>query len=183
MNKLNFTPFPVLKTKRLVLRKLEIKDVDSIFSMRSDKVSRRYLDAGHHNSIKDSISFLEMINQGIKENKWILWGITLPKNDELIGTICIWNISKDQQQGELGYELRNEFTKQGYMNESIYAVLEYSFTNLKLERLEAFTHKNNIASSKLLERCRFKLNKNAVDESNLNNIIYSLAQIDWETNN
>lgn len=43
MNELNFTPFPELKTERLLLRKLTGNDANKIFFLRSDENVLRFL--------------------------------------------------------------------------------------------------------------------------------------------
>ena len=40
---LNFTPFPELKTERLLLRKLKASDANEMFFLRSDENVLRYL--------------------------------------------------------------------------------------------------------------------------------------------
>lgn len=67
-----------------------------------------------------------------------------------------------------------EFHGKGYMFEAVKAILEYGFNDLKLEKIEAFTHKNNFKSIQLLEKSSFVLNERRKDEEVEDNIIFEL---------
>lgn len=58
------------------------------------------------------------------------------------------------------------------MNESLKSVLEFGFKNLNLDLIEAYTHRKNESSKKLLERNGFIIIQNKKDEHNPDNIIY-----------
>lgn len=56
---------------------------------------------------------------------------------------------------ELVFHLRSKFWKQGYAFESATAVIDYAFTVLKVEKLFAGHHPQNIASQKILSQLGF----------------------------
>ena len=114
-----FTPFPVLKTERLTLRQLSVNDDKEIFALRSDKQVNKYLDRDPTNTIEDARKFIHKIVEVVKQNKGIYWAITLTNNDNLIGTICLFNFSNENDQAEIGYELLPAFQGQGIMQEAI----------------------------------------------------------------
>jgi ribosomal-protein-alanine N-acetyltransferase len=58
------------------------------------------------------------------------------------------------------------------MDESLKSVLEFGFKKLDLDIMEAYTHKNNESSKKLLKRNGFTFVKDKKDEYNQHNIIY-----------
>ena len=72
MLQLNFTPFPVLHTKRLQLRSVEIDDAGEIFFLRSDKKLLKYLDREPAKTLKDAADFVERIQNDQKNNDGIL---------------------------------------------------------------------------------------------------------------
>ena len=116
---LNFTPFPRLTTQRLLLRKLTIKDAKEIMILRSDEQVNKFLDRPKSGNITDAEKFIEKINNGIDNNQSIYWVITLTNSDALIGTICLWNISSESDNAEIGYELHPDFQGKGLMQEAI----------------------------------------------------------------
>ena len=150
-----FTPFPNLTTERLSLRKINKDDINEIFTLRSDENILKYIAQSKAKSIEDAEKFITMINNGIEENKWLFWGITLKNEVNIIGTICIWNIKKENFRAELGYSLLTEFQGNGYMNESIQKIVDFSFENLKLHSLEAHVNPLNLASINALEKFNF----------------------------
>ena len=61
----------------------------------------------------------------------------------MIGSICLWNFSEDRKVAEIGYDLDPKYQRKGIMTESINAVLNFGFRKLSLEKIEAFTQKQN----------------------------------------
>ena len=68
----------------------------------------------------------------------------------MIGTISLWKFSEDKKTAEVGYDLNPVFHNKGIMTEALNCVLKYGFTQLQLDKIEAYTHKENQASRKLL---------------------------------
>lgn len=178
MNKMNFSPFPNLTTERLNLRQITIEDLNEFFILKSDERLLKNYDA-KAKTYEEARQFLQKINDGIRKNEWIVWGITLKNENKLIGSICFWNISEEQPKAEIGYELMLEWQGKGIMQESIKAVIEYGFHGMKLQLIEAFPNPNNSKSVKLLERNNFIRGANftETDPSTgkiLERVIYSL---------
>jgi ribosomal-protein-alanine N-acetyltransferase len=176
MGRINFTPFPVLSTDRLILRQLTESDDLAIFQLRSNEAVNQYIERPVPSHIDEARAFIQKINDAIGRNESVYWSICLSENDGLVGTVCLWNFSDDMTTAELGYELMPAFQGQGIMNESIKAVISYAFETLKFEKLEAFTHKENIQSAKLLLKNNFVPYPRRIDESNFNNIVYILKK-------
>jgi ribosomal-protein-alanine N-acetyltransferase len=174
MQLINFTPFPLLKTERLQLRQLKKADVTTILFLRSDAEVNKFIKKPTPESIDDAQAFIVKINNGIEENEWIYWCITLKDNPNVIGTICLWHFSEDKTIAEVGYALHPDYQQKGIMNEALNSVLKFGFNTLNLNEIEAFTHRNNAASKKLLMNHKFIYNKHRKDEDNLDNHIFSV---------
>ncbi|MEZ5008409.1 MAG: GNAT family protein [Chitinophagales bacterium] len=152
---MNFTPFPKLTTERLSLRKINKGDINEIYTLRSDENILKYIAQAKAKSIEDAEKFITMINNGIEDNKWLFWGITLEESADIIGTICIWNIQKENFRAEIGYSMLTQFQGKGYMTEAIKKIIDFSFSNLKMHSLEAHVHPNNLASIQVLKKNGF----------------------------
>lgn len=176
IKEINFLPFPGLITKRLILRQLNESDSYSIFSIRSDNTINKYLDRPKMTNIDEAEEFIKKIIDGIKLNKWIYWGICFKGNPELIGTICLWNFSDDKTIAEIGYELLAPFQGKGLMNEALKCIIHYGFQTIGLEKIEAYTHRENSSSTRLLVKNDFQFIPDRHDENNSNNIIYTLTR-------
>ncbi|MGB5847120.1 MAG: GNAT family protein [Ignavibacteriaceae bacterium] len=179
MNKINFAPFPILKTERLTLRCLELSDDKQLFSLRSNKIVNKYIVRPQQKDIKEIRPFISKINNGINNNEWIYWVISLKDNPTLIGTICLWNFSEDKTVAEIGYELDPAFQGKGIMSEALNNIIEFGFKNIKLIAIEAYTHKNNDDSTKLLQKYNFIRDAGRVDKENSDNIIFTLTKQNW----
>jgi [ribosomal protein S5]-alanine N-acetyltransferase len=162
-----FTPFPVLKTERLTLRQLATSDAQEIFTLRSDVEINKYLDRRLSNTVEDAGDFITMINENIRNNSAIYWAITLGNNNTLVGTVCLFDFSDEKSQCEIGYELLTQFQQQGIMKEAVEKVIDYAFNTIGVQRLEAFLHRENLRSIRLLQQCSFK-NFDVADETNAN---------------
>src|SRR5690606_2517771 len=104
--------------------------------------------------------FIRKINKGIAENESILWGITLNENvQKIIGTICLWNVSIEENKAEIGYVLHPDFQGKGIMQEAVKAVIDYGLNTMQLDKIEASIHPENIKSIRLLEKYDFVYEK------------------------
>ncbi|MFL0353737.1 GNAT family N-acetyltransferase [Xanthomarina sp. GH4-25] len=174
---MTFKPFPELQSQRLLLRKIVEADCRSILFLRSDKKVTKFIERPEDRKTKtqaDAIKFIKELDEYIETGKSISWGITLKNNPEIIGTICLWNFSNNNKTAEVGYDLDPKFQSLGIMNESLKMVINYGVDNLKLNKIEAFTHTNNKPSIKLLERNGFRLNRHRKDLENKSNVIFEL---------
>ncbi len=165
---------PGLNTNRLVLKQIEHTNASEILFLRSNKVVNAYVTRPETKNLKEAIAFIDKINNGIEAQDWLFWGIFLKENPKLIGTICLWNFSKDHKTAEVGYDLHPHFHGKGIMNEALVRILGYGLKKLELDQIEAYTHKDNEASKKLLVRNSFIFNEHRFDQENANNIIYTL---------
>ena len=159
----NFTPFPVLKTERLTLRQLISSDDKEIFALRSDDSVNKYLGRKPAESIDDARNFIKAINENIQTNVSIYWAITLNDSDKLIGTICLFDFSKDNLKAEIGYELLPNFRGKGIMQEAISKVIDFAIQHIGLNVIEAYTHAKNESSARLLDKLNFKRHSAADD--------------------
>jgi [ribosomal protein S5]-alanine N-acetyltransferase len=169
-----FKPFPILTTERLTLRQLEINDEQEIFALRSDSEINKYLDRQTSNTIDDARNFINKVNENTNKSESLYWAITLRDKNILIGTICLFQFSDENYKCEIGYELLINFQGQGIMKEAVEKVIDYAFTIIKVKKIEAFLHKDNQSSIKLLEKFVFR-NSNKPDKTNPDLICYHLT--------
>jgi [ribosomal protein S5]-alanine N-acetyltransferase len=170
-----FTPFPVLKTERLTLRQLSINDDKEILALRSDEQVNKYIDRDPSTTIEDARKFIHKIAEVVKQNEGIYWAITLTNNDSLVGTICLFNFSNENDQAEIGYELLPDFQGQGIMLEATSKVIAFGLGIIGLKAIEAYTHLENQNSSKLLEKYNFKKQENIDGNSDDMFVIFKLS--------
>ena len=160
---INFSPFPDIETKNLLLRRMNHTDINDLFEMRKDSRMNEYTDTKIEKNLDETKAYIHKMNKGIDDNKWIIWAIEHKQSNKIIGTISIWNINWEQKNGELGFGIIPNYQGQGLMKEALLNVVEYGFDVMQLKTLDAYTEENNLKSMKLLERCKF-VNINRVDD-------------------
>lgn len=172
----NFTPFPILITDRLILRRLETTDAEDLFSLRSNDRVNMYVENFRHSSIEQSHAYIERIHNEIAVGKTIMWALTEKGKNRFIGTVCLWSISKDENKAETGYALSTEFHGRGYMNEALVKTIDFGFNIMKLKTIEAYAHEDNNSSIQLLRRNNFTQGMPKKPVSN-NRVFYSLTNL------
>jgi [ribosomal protein S5]-alanine N-acetyltransferase len=160
MERQDLQPFPILKTDRLILRQPEIHDDNEIFALRSNDKVNKYLDRKPSQLIEEARIFIRTINENIQKKESIYWAITLIEENQLIGTICLFDFSNNPPKAEIGFELLPELQGQGIMQEAINKVIEFCFQELRLDLIEAHTHFENKNSIRLLKKSGFKTKAN-----------------------
>ena len=174
---MNFTPFPEIKTDRLLLRKLQASDCEVTLFLRTDKNVTKFIERPEHRktkNISDAIELIQEFDRYIERNTSIVWGITLKNEPSIIGTICLWNFTQNKNIAEVGYDLDPRHQNKGVMSEALKMIVAFGFKELKLEKIEAFTHAENLPSTKLLETHGFIHHVNRKDLDNKSNIIFEL---------
>lgn len=185
----NFHPFPVLETERLLLRSLSEEDAPDILFLRSDARILTYLLKEPATTLKEARDFINQVNAGIDANDAILWGIALKENPgRIIGTICIWQIKKEDHCAEIGYVLDPGHWKKGLMKEAITEVLHFGFNRIGLNRMEGNIAPENLASAASLESVGFKkeahLRENILFKGKfLDSVVYGLLKKEWTPGN
>ena len=174
---MNKNDLPRIKTERLLLRELKQSDWEAISYLRSDLDVNKFVKRSSAETKEKALGFISKINRGLKNQNFYYWSISEKSNPEMIGSICLWNFSEDKKTAEIGYDLSTKSQRKGIMNEALKSVLKFGFKNLELETIEAFTHKENVSSKKLLERNKFKLIQSREDEHNKDNVIYEIKKI------
>jgi ribosomal-protein-alanine N-acetyltransferase len=168
--------FQTLATNRLILRELKSDDAPGLVILRSDRRVNKYLDRPKNITINDAKAFIKKINAGINKNECFYWAVSLKNESELIGTICLWNIDKENNSAELGYELQPCLQGRGLMHEAVSAIINYAFIILKFKKIVAFTNPANERSIRFLEKNNFCRDKNIDGIYNANNEIgFSLS--------
>lgn len=176
--------FEELHTDRLILRKFTKETFDELYRLTDISEQMRLLGV-------DSLDLLEAEkkkydNGLVTYNKRLLYFHLIDKQSKKVIGWCgyhTWYV--DHDRAEIGYGLFDDTLKmQGFMTEAMEVILNYGFTTMKLNRIEAFIGADNIASLKTLEKFKF------VKEGNLrqhyrakthpeDSLVYALLKSDY----
>ncbi len=152
---INFHPFQNLKTKRLLLRRIDNDDADEVLMLRGNSETMKYIPRPLAKTKEDALKHIAMIEEKIANNIGINWGITINGSSKIIGIIGHYRIQPENHRAEIGYMLLPEYNGKGYTTEAIKVVVEYGFTQMKLHSIEAIIDPNNIASERVLQKNGF----------------------------
>ena len=155
MLEITFDTFPTISTERLMLRQLQETDAEAFFELRSDVEVMRYIDRPLAKSVEEVGELIKRIHGLYAGNEAILWVISLPGDQKMIGNITFWNIDKENHRAEIGYLLNPQQHQKGIMQEALVAVLDYGFSNIGVHSVVANVNPANEASKKLLVKNNF----------------------------
>ncbi|MFT4031878.1 MAG: GNAT family N-acetyltransferase [Siphonobacter sp.] len=150
---INLNPFPVLSTKRFILRQLQESDAEAVFELRSNPVLMQYIARPLTKTVEDARVYIRTLTSGIENNESITWAIAV--GNTVIGSVGYVNIYKEHHRAEVGYIVHGDYHRQGIIKEVLPEVLQYGFQTLHFHSIEAIINPANVASARVLESCGF----------------------------
>jgi len=173
--------FQELETNLLDLRRLEESDWEMIRYLRSDKEVNQFVKRQSAETKEKALAFIAKTHKGIQDGQLYQWCIALKNNPAMIGNICLWNFSKNKKTAEMGFDLSPKFQGKGLMDEALKAVFNFGFSNLDLEKIEAFTNYGNESSKRLLLKNHFFWNWQRRDPDDGENMIYEIFKENYQS--
>lgn len=157
----NLVGFPVLCTKRLILRELVEQDSQALFNNISNRDASKYLDSFGPLSVEEAREAIKGWSEQFEKKEFIRWGITFKGDETVIGTICASPCYVSFRENPLppimlGYDLSKGHWNKGIMTEALTSVIVFWFGKMNAIRLQATVHPLNIASLKVLEKLGFE---------------------------
>lgn len=150
-----FQKFPILTTKRLILREITMDDTEKIFHLFNSLETTDLFSPPKFDCIEDAKNFIAKSKKGYFRKWFIDWWITLKDNNLIIGSIRLGPFEMESK-ATIGYFISGEYNGKGIMTEAIRVVVNFAFEVLGLHRIEATDHPENHASSRILEKLGFK---------------------------
>jgi RimJ/RimL family protein N-acetyltransferase len=176
-----------LKTERLILRPLNIRDAESIFAYRSDAITNQY-QGWVPKTIGDAQTFISKVAENIDEyDTWFQFVIISKVDGELVGDIGIHFFDVDRYQVEIGCTLAKSYHGKGIAIEALKGIIEYLFIKLYKRRITCSIDPQNLASIKMVERLGFRKEAHfkqsiLIDGEWVDDIVYALLKSEWGEN-
>lgn len=145
----------ILISERLILRKWNINDAESLFLYAKDPEVGPITGWPIHKSIYESKNVIENVLIGEE-----CYAICLKENNVAIGSIELilngkTNKTNKDDECELGFWIGKPFWRQGYMSEAVKEILHHAFVTLKMNTVWCGYFEGNEKSQKLQEKCGF----------------------------
>ncbi|MHA1648003.1 MAG: GNAT family N-acetyltransferase [Promethearchaeota archaeon] len=173
---------PTITTKRLIIRPL--KESDMIFFERhySNPLIQKYTLLHFRN--QDEIRDFYLRGCDLTKSDQFRLLLVLKEMNQEIGSVVFEHWDKHHNSSEIGYDLAPEFWGKGLMIEALNSILDFVFSEMMVNRLEATTNPTNHRSIKLLKKIGFTqegilLQKYYFNGSYHDELLFSLLEEDW----
>jgi ribosomal-protein-alanine N-acetyltransferase len=158
-----------LETKRLLLRPLELSDAEAFFAMDNNPNVHKYLWQQPTQKVSEIIKVIEMVQKQYEDNGIGRFATILKETGEFIGWTGIKFVNDHIENGntnfyDYGYRLDEKFWNEGYATEASLVWLEYGFNQMKIEKMNAYTHAENGASNHILQKVGFQFMEDYPDK-------------------
>ncbi len=148
-----FLIFPEIETKRLVLREITSDDAYSYHKHHSTIYHSPFWEEAPR-TLSETKKLIQEIKLRYLNRESLYWGITLKKENQIIGS-CFFPEFEKKTQSTLGFWLSENHQRKGFMTETLLYLLDYAFSQMDLKTIIAGCHSENFASRKILVNCGF----------------------------
>jgi len=155
----------ILETKRTVLRRLLLSDLDDLYTLYRDPEIRRYFPEGTL-SLEETKEELEWFVAGHPDHPHLgLWATVYKESGDFVGRCGLLpQMVEGQQEVEVAFLLSKAYWGQGLATEVARALVNYAFEHLRLTRLICMIEPGNLASEKVAKNIGMTLEKESVDD-------------------
>lgn len=146
-------------TERLVLRRLQEKDVKPLVAYRSDPEVARYQNwtSVTEDEARGFIKLKQQTPFGVL-GAWSQIAIALRETDTLVGDVGVC-VDSEGQSAEIGFTLSASHQGKGLATEAVRRVIKLLFDETRVERVCGVTDARNTSSIALLQRLGMRLEK------------------------
>ncbi len=141
----------ILETSRLILRQFTETDASFVWQLNTAPGVLQFIPESIPGSFEDAEIMLTEIILPQYKNSLGRWAVYLKENNKFIGW-CGFKRMIENNEIDLGYRFIPPAWGNGYATEAAKATLEYGLNTLKLKKIIAHAHADNIASQKILEK-------------------------------
>ena len=147
---------PTLESKDLIFSVIENSDLERYFKLCSnDKVMRPWGTKGHETK-NETRALIDFLRKAFSTQEMIRWGIREKSTDLFIGDIGYWRFIKPRDRAEIGAKIFPEYWNRGYMTQAMICIMDYGFTEMKINSIEGNIEPENIGSLRLVEKLMFE---------------------------
>lgn len=141
---------PVLETKRLALRAARLEDAKAVAALANDRrIAENTARIPYPYKLADAEQFIA----GANRKGEAAYLITL-RDGTIVGACGLMFHYDDTP--EIGYWLGVPYWNKGYATEALHALIDYAFTDLTHDAVQAGARVTNPASRRVLEKCGFQ---------------------------
>lgn len=150
---------PRLETERLRLRAIQPTDADAVLRIYCDPQVTQLTDMIQLTNQQQARDLISRYTQWFQNDQGVRWGVFRKSGDDLVGVCCFDTYLPNYHSANLGYDIAAEHWRRGYATEVAAAICDYAFEHglvSKINRLQAITHVDNLASVRVLKKAGFR---------------------------
>ncbi len=104
-------------------------------------------------TVEDTFKYLLEVSEKRKKGEHFDYGIFF--KNEYLGNLGIFDIDKDNRAGEIGYWLKKNATRKGYMKEAVKIIENEFFSGDGLNRIQICCDVDNISSANVAKKLKY----------------------------
>lgn len=148
-----------IETNRLFLRQTLMEDKKNIYKLLSDEEVVKNLNLTIHSKIEDTEKLLKDYFDGLENNTKYPYTIIDKETKKFVGVFLIKLDLYNEEAYEFTIYLSKEFWGKGIYKEILPYMVKVAFKDIKTKNFRGYAMQRNIASIKVLEKSKFKLEK------------------------
>jgi len=125
-----------------------------LYNLFSDEDVVRFYNLRQYTDLSDGQKFVDWYQHRYKEGLAVRWGIALKGKTNIIGTAGFNNYTT-LHRANIGYDLQKAYWNKGYITEALKSIIDFGFSSLDINRIEAEVMQGNTSSKKVLEKLGF----------------------------
>jgi RimJ/RimL family protein N-acetyltransferase len=191
-------PGVLLETERMILRRFKETDADNLFALDNDPEVMRFINGGI--LTPQDVFLRDLFPVFLKYDPqypgYGFWALIEKSSGTFLGWLSFRPITGLQQEVIIGFRLRKTAWGKGYASEGARAMLNKGFRQMGVERVQATTYQDNLASQCVLEKLgmrlvrRFRYTEQDLEKSDTfypgtegiwegDDLLYTLDKADW----
>ncbi|MGN0384014.1 MAG: GNAT family N-acetyltransferase [Eubacterium sp.] len=147
----NDKPWVIAETDRLIIREIEINDLEDLYTIYDDDAVRQYVPPMNDDRDYEQRLLCAYIDKIYKFYNYGYWAIIEKSTGQLIGKAGLSNSVSDNEILEIGYIIRKDKRRQGYAYEACREIVKFAIQELQTQPV-CYTYRDNIASVNLAEK-------------------------------
>ena len=145
----------MLKSDKILLRPLQLSDLDFLFEIENNKENWKYGTENKQYTKEELTNYIANAKQDITNAGQFRFVIDLENTP--IGFIDLFDYTTNS--AGVGVIIAKNYRRRGFAKEALKLLSIYSFETLNLKKLDCNIEKDNLASIKLFTSCSFKLER------------------------
>lgn len=148
--------FPILESKRAILRQFTDSDLENVFKGLSHPDIIKYYGI-NFDSIEATKEQMTWFANLEKNETGIWWAVCSKDDGKFLGAGGLNDVSKENRKAEIGFWLLPENWEKGLMLETMPLIFNHAFNTIGLHRIEGFVETENYNCKKALAKLEFRL--------------------------